>query len=136
VSTVLAVWDALVALGQTTLSGFQVVEGPPDSVSTLGAKVLIVGDGEIVSLNPLAVETASETYEMPLVISVSLPGADMRAPISAALDAYALMESAIRGLSVQGVLRVVPGDWRMQTASDSNGRSAAVKFGVRVYAQI
>ena len=135
-STVLAVWDALVALGQATLSGFQVVEGPADSVSTLGAKVLIVGDGEIVSLPPLEVETASEAYEMPLTISVSLPGTDMRAPISAALAAYALMESAIRGSSVQGVLRLLPGDWRVQTASDSDGRHAAVKFGVRAYAQI
>lgn len=148
-STISAVISALVALGEATLNGdeWQTIDGPANAVTTTKPRVFAIADEEIVSptdFDSLGGPGMSERYTVPLVISVSLPGADTLA--QARTEAFAAHEdlrdallSGDRrlGLTAQGVLDVVPtSERRVQQFASDNGRSVAVRWGVDVYAQL
>ena len=95
-------------------------------------------------LDSLSGTTSHEDYVVPLVVSASISGTDQTAADALALADWAAMEVAIReypggadlGLAAQGVLSVLPiGPFTMPRYSTSDGRSTAVKWGIRVRAQ-
>lgn len=144
-STIPAVLAALVTLGQATLPDWQVINGPLGSVTTTGGRLLMVGEGDVTGrrdLDSMSLGTTSEQYVVSMVANVDLPGTDQTAADSAAMAAYTALEAAVRlfpggptlGLSV--VLQALPtGDFSLTRIADENGRHAAVRFTILVYAQ-
>jgi hypothetical protein len=146
VSTVGAVLDALTALGAATLPTFQVITGADNSVTTTTPRVLAIGDQPITgesTLDSLDLGTRTERYSVPLAVSVSLPGASTQgAAITAAMDAYTALELAIRefpgGASLglgEGVNVSPVGGFELRPTATEQGRQAAVRFSVAVFAQ-
>lgn len=149
-STIPAVIAALVALGEATLDGgeWSIVDGPVGTVTTIKDRVFAIADTEIVSptgYDSLGGYGMAERYMVPLVLSVSLPGADTLALARAeAFAAHEDIRDALLGgtdrslgLSAEGVLDVVPtAERRVQQFASENGRSVAVRWGVDVYAQL
>ncbi len=142
IPTVLA---ALVTLGQATLTGWQVINGPLGSVTTTTGRLLVVGEGDVTGrrdLDGMSLDTTLEAYVLSLVANVDLPGTDQQAADTLALAAYAAMETAVRGypggptLGLPGVVQALPtGDFALMRKADENGRHAAVRFTVAVLAQ-
>lgn len=148
-STIPLVILGLVALGEATFDSdlWQVVDGPIGTVTTTKSRLFAVGAEEIfspVGFDSLGAQGMEERYTVPLVVSVTLSGADTlpmaRSEAFAALDDYcdALLAGDRRlGLGAQGVLNVVPtADRRLEQAATANGRFVAVRFGAEVYAQL
>ena len=145
-STIGPVLAALATLGTATLPTFQVVSGSDASAALLTGRVLAVADQPVTgtsALDSMDVGTRTEQYVVPLVVAVSLPGADTQsAAITAAMDAYAAMESAIReypggpnlGLG-EGVNAMPVGGFEMRPTATEQGRRPAVRFSVAVFAQ-
>ena len=144
-STVPAVLAALASLGQTTLPNSQVINGPRDSRTTTGSRILLIGgDGsEAITSGPTAemsISTMDETYTVNLTVSASVPSTDQTAADALADADYTAMKLAVRdypgstlGLS-SGVLRIMPTDffsWRR--VATENERNTAIDFSVAVY---
>lgn len=150
-STIPAVVAALVALGEATLSldEWQVIDGPVGAVTAAMPRVLLVGDEEIVSatdFNNVAASEMDDRYTVPLLVSVTLPGADSL-PVCRvdALAAYEDIRDAVLapalarnlGLGAQNVLEaVVTGERRVQPYAMPEGRSVTVRFYVSIWAQL
>ncbi len=146
-STIPAVLAALTTLGVATLPSSQVINGPRSTVTTTDDRLLIVGE-EVTAgrrdLDSMSIGTTSEQYEVSLAVSADVPGTDQTVADGQALADYAAMELAIRefsggpnlGLAASGVLRVLPtGDFELKRIASADGRHAAVRFSVAVYAQ-
>lgn len=144
-SAIPAVLSALTAIAGAALPGWQTINGTEASVTTLGPLVVVVGGDEVTGrrdLDSMSLDTTSETFVVPVTVSASLPGADQNAADTQALDAYDVLERAVRehvagpDLGVGGVLQAIPtGDFSLRRLSDDNGRHAVVRFSVLVTAQ-
>jgi hypothetical protein len=147
VSSIPAVLAALTTLGVATLLNSQVINGPRATVTTTDDRLLIVGE-EVTSgqrdLDSMAIGTTSEQYTVSLAVSADVPGTDQTAADALELAVFAAMELAIReypggpnlGLGAQGVLSVLPtGAFELKRIASADGRHAAVKWSVAVYAQ-
>jgi hypothetical protein len=147
VSSIPAVLAALKTLGEATLAGWQGINGPLGSVTTTTGNLIVVGDDDVVGdrqLDTMGVGTASETYSVPIVVNVDVPAAtDQQVADTLALNAYDSLERAIRehasgpnlGLPAWVRSALPTGEFRLMRRSDENGRHAAVRFYVNVYAE-
>lgn len=144
-STIPAVLTALANISTATLPGWQVINGTDASVTTTSGQLVIVGGDEVAGrrdLDALSLDTTSEQYVVPMAVNADVVGSDQQVADTLALDAYDLLERAIRehadgpGIGVAGVLQALPtGDFSMRRLSDENGRHAVVRFSVLVLAQ-
>jgi hypothetical protein len=145
-SSIPAVKAALVSVLTTALPSTQVIYGPSTAVTTTTGRILTVGRAVgIRELDSLAVGTAAERYTVELVCSVDIGAAtSQQTADDLALADYATAEQAIReysggpdlGLAASGVLNLLPtGDFELAELADENGRHAAVRWSVAVYAQ-
>lgn len=147
-STIPAVISALVALVESTLDtdAWQITDGPPDVETQRAQRLVAVGDDEIISptdFDSLGASGMSERYTVPWTVSVNLPGADTLPTARAeALAAHEEIREAILqvgdlGLAAQGVLSALPtADRRVQQFAVPEGRSAAIRSGLDVIAQL
>lgn len=143
-TTIPAVLAELTTIAQAALPTWQVVNGTPASVTTLGPQVVIVGDDLIEGrrdLDSMSLDTTAEAYTVPLIVSVSLAGTDQLTADTAAMDAYAVLERAIREnadgptLGLPEVSALPLDDFSLRRKSDENGRHSDVRFSVFVQAQ-
>ncbi len=146
-STIGAVLDALATLAAATLTDSQIINGPIGSVSVTKPRIVVIGDTPIVGerdLDSMSLSGTREEYDVPVTVSVDLAGADQGVADDEAMADYAALELAIReytggpnlGLSASGVRSALPlRQFQLERFSSSDGRSAAVKFFVHVYAQ-
>lgn len=142
-SSIPAVKAALVSVLAGALPDTQVIYGPKEAVTTTGPRILTVG--RVVGsreLDSMSLDTSSESYTVDLVASVSLAGTSQQAADDLALADYAAAEVAVREypggptLGLGDGIRVLPtGEFELAELADENGRHAAVRFSVRVYAQ-
>jgi hypothetical protein len=148
VSSIPAVLAALKTLGDATLAGWQGINGPVGSVTTTAGNLFLVGDEDVVAdrqFDSMGIDTTSETYTVPIIVNADVSaGTDQQTADTLALDAYMLFERAIReypagpnlGLAASGVLQALPtGEFRLMRSADDQGRHAAVRFFVAIYAQ-
>jgi hypothetical protein len=141
VSTIPTVKAQLVSVLTAALPSTQIIYGPP--VPPLPPRVLAVGKAiGTRELDSLSLETTAEQYTVELIASVSLSGADQQAADELVLADYAAAELAIRehpsgpSLGLSGTVHVLPtGEFELSEQADDNGRHAAVRFSVSVYAQ-
>lgn len=139
-----AVKAALVSVLTAALPNSQVIYGPVTAVTTTSGRILTVrgaiGTRELDSLSLL---TTAEQYVLELVVSVDVQaGSSQQDATELALADYAAAELAIREhptaptLGLGDGIKVLPtGEFELSEQADSNGRHAAVRFGVQVYAQ-
>ena len=146
-STIAAVKSALVSTLSSALPSAQVIYGPRGAVTVTKPQIVVVGDvrglHEVIGLSPLGNDVA-ERYEVDIVVSVTLPGANTQQ--QATETALSLWESAravIDSLndSVTGIpavigIRAIGEDWELTESADGNGRNAAVVFKCQVEADI
>jgi hypothetical protein len=131
---------ALVTLFQAALPNSQVIYGPRDNASVISGRVVVVGSDDTefdVQPDSLGMST-SEEYILPCVLSVSLPGSDQNEADTQAFDDYAACRDAVSAdpsLAGAGVFAYPLGVNRHHPVADSNGRSAAVFFGIQVHSQ-
>jgi len=147
-STVPAVRAALVTTLNAALSGVQVIDGSPVSVTTLGGDLFVIGKVTGVrsagsqnrirtTTRNIPFTTAQDEYTIELIISVSraTPG-ETTALVQRADDIYEAACDAIEateGLGVDGVKEALPtGEFDFEPVSDSNGRYVTVNFGLDV----
>ena len=139
-SSVAAVKAALVSVLTSALPDTQVIYGPVTAVSTTRPRVLTVGKATgRRDLDSLTLGSVAETYAVDLVCSVDLAGSVQQAADEAALSDWAVAEAAIRAditLGLLGTVQAVPtGDFELLEQADAEGRHAAVRWSVLVYAQ-
>lgn len=148
-TSIATVTAALVADLDNLLPLTQVIDGPREAVTTMTERVLTVGariydaSREDDSMDG---STSAEQYTVEMVNSVSLAGADtLDDAVALVLADYAQAEQYIReypggqelGLLAGGVLQVAPSrDFELVKRADENGRHAALRWGVRIYAQV
>lgn len=139
-SSIPTVKAALVTVLQAALPATQVIYGPLSAVTTTGPRVLTVG--RVVgtrSADALDMGTAAESYTVELVCSADLTGTNQQSADEAVLADYVAGEHAIRAditLGLPGTVSVVPfGEIELVEQADENGRHAAVRWSVSVYAQ-
>ncbi len=157
-SSVPAVLAALAALGAATLPNSQVINGGLGSITITQPHLFLVGDEAVEierDFDSMSTVTMSEEYVVPLTITVDVPGTDQTVADNAAFADYeAFMQAVLDhpsghtlGLEAAGVISVLPAgafgprggsgtSHRFQRLADENGRHAAIRFAVRVYAQI
>jgi hypothetical protein len=147
-STIPAVLAALVTLVEATLSTdeWQIVDGPPDAETQRAQRLVTIGEDDIVSptdFDSMAAQGMAERYTIPMTVSVALPGPESlivcRTEALAAHEAIreAVLATPSLGLVAQGVLSAFPtGERRIQQFATPEGRSAAIRFGIDVYAQL
>jgi hypothetical protein len=147
-STIPAVIAALKALVEATLdtSAWQIVDGPPDVDTQKAQRLVAIGDDDIVSptdFDSMAAQGMAERYAVPMTVSVNLPGPESliisRAEALAAHEEIreAVLATPSLGLVAQGVLSAFPtSERRIQQFATPEGRSAAIRFGIDIYAQL
>jgi hypothetical protein len=142
-STIPAVKAALVTVLAAALPNTQVIYGPSGAVTVTEDRLLTVGKvtGSR-ELDSMSLDTAAERYTVELVASVDLAGTSQQAADEMVLADYAAAEQAIReyptgpNLGLGAGVQVLPtGDFELAEQADADGRHAAVRFVVNVYAQ-
>ena len=140
-SSIPTVKAALVSVLAAALPASQVIYGPVTAVTTTTARVLTVGRAQgRRDLDSLSLSTAAEQYTVDLQVSVDIPGGSTQQTADEqALADYAAAEAAVRGnptLGLSGTIQVLPtGAFELLEQADPEGRHAAVRFSVAVYAQ-
>jgi hypothetical protein len=139
-SSIPAVKAALVSILTTALPNTQVIYGPVTAVTTTTPRVLTVGRAlGRRELDGLSLTSCSEQYAVDLVASVDLGGTGQQSADDLALADYAAAETVIRAdptLGLSGTIQALPtGEFELMEQADENGRHAAVRFSVQVYAQ-
>jgi len=143
-STVAAVKATLQSVLAAAVPDAQVIYGPRSGVTITTDLVMAIGRVTGTSvLDSMSVATREERYVVEVDVSASLRAVDQRDADDKALTAYAAAESAIRtfpgsalGLEAAGVMSALPtGEFQLAELADEDGRHAAVRFGVAVYAQ-
>lgn len=140
-SSIPTVKAALVSVLAAALPSTQIIYGPSNSVTTKGPWVATVGRA-VGTRSPDAMDFASakEEYTVELMCSVSLAGTSPQAADGLALANYASAEAAIRAdttLGLPGTVQVTGfGQFELMEQADSDGRHAAVRWSVQVYAQV
>jgi hypothetical protein len=148
-TSIATVCAALVTHCDTVLADTQVIDGPADTTTTLSGRVLTVGARIIDATreqDSMTLAALAEIYTVEMVHSVTLVGADtLDDAVTQALADYAAVEESIRkfaagpdlGLDASGVLQVFPAaGFEVEKFAIPEGRSASVRWGVRVYAQV
>jgi len=144
VSTVDGVKAALVALfGSVLPSDVQVLYGPATVPTELADSVVTVGKVTGTSeLDSLGVGTTGDDYTVEIIVSVTMPGGDtQQLATQTALGLWgttrdAVLAHATGDLGVAGVLSAKPvGAWELTEYAGDFGRSAAIRWSVRVKAQ-
>jgi hypothetical protein len=148
VSTIPAAIAALVTLVEATVDtvAWQITDGPPDTEAQRAQRLISVGDDEIASptdFDSMAAQGMAERYMIPMTVSVALPGPESlivcRTEALAAHEAIreAVLATPSLGLVAQGVLSAFPtSERRIQQFATPEGRSAAIRFGIDIYAQL
>lgn len=133
---------ALVSTLTAALPDVQVIYGPAAGVTTTEARVLTVGRAVGTrDLDSISLATTAEQYVIELLTTADNAGTDQQATTEQALADYTAAELAIREhptapeLGLGPGIHVLPtGEFELMEQADSNGRHAAVRFSVSVYA--
>lgn len=145
-TTLPVVLTALTELAKATLGAdWQVINGPVRSITVTKERMLLIGDEPVSGrrdLDSMSLLTTAEQYTVPLVANVDLPGTDQGAADAAALAAYEAIEAAVRthpdgpNLGLGDSIQALPtGEFSLQRQADDDGRHAAVRFSIFIFAQ-
>lgn len=140
-SSIPTVKAALVTVLTAALPATQVIYGPVTAVTTTTDRVLTVG--KVIGrreADSMSMSSASEQYTVELVNSVDTAGTAQQAADELVLADYAAGMAAVMADLTLGItgfaVSVTPfADFELAEQADDNGRHAAVRWAVSVYAQ-
>lgn len=140
-SSIALVKAALVAILTPALPDTQVIPGPVD-VTMLRSRVLEVG-GEstpiLIQVTSLDGSSRTETYTLMLTASVSQSGTILGVAEASAVDDCAAAVAAIvanPSLGLDNLNATVTGNAELTESANAQGRSAAVRFPVEIFATL
>jgi hypothetical protein len=142
-SSIPTVKAALVSVLAAALPSTQVIYGPVTAVTTTGSRVLTVGRAVgRREQDALGTTTASEQYTVELTNSVDIAGTSQQAADEQALADYVAARAAVDADSTLGITSLATvqvlatgADFELLELADDDGRHAAVRWSVSVYAQ-